>query len=127
MGVKTPISQLFLIAFVLMFTVACGGGGPASLSMGGPVAPQAIPVKLSTVESSTIDETSEYLATLKSRKSVTLQPQVDGQVAKILVQSGAKVAVGTPLIQVNSAKQEATVRSLMAAAESNQADLESAN
>ena len=106
-----------------MFTVACGGGGPASLSAGGP---QAVPVKLSTVESSTIDETSEYLATLKSRKSVTLQPQVDGQVAKILVQSGAKVAAGTPLIQVNSAKQEAAVSGLMAAAESNQADLESA-
>lgn len=106
-----------------MFTVACGGGGPASLSAGGP---QAVPVKLSTVESSTIDDTSEYLATLKSRKSVTLQPQVDGQVAKILVQSGAKVAAGTPLIQVNSAKQEAAVSGLMAAAESNQADLESA-
>ncbi|MGA7954334.1 MAG: efflux RND transporter periplasmic adaptor subunit [Gloeobacterales cyanobacterium] len=124
MRVKTPISQLFLIAFVLMFTVACGGGGPAALS--GPGGPQAVPVKLSTVESSTIDETSEYLATLKSRKSVTLQPQVDGQVAKILVQAGAKVAAGTPLIQVNAAKQKATVSSLMAAAESNQADLESA-
>jgi len=123
MRVKTPISPLFLIACILMFTVACGGGGPASLSAGGP---QAVPVKLSTVESSTIDETSEYLATLKSRKSVTLQPQVDGQVAKILVQSGAKVAAGTPLIQVNSAKQEAAVSGLMAAAESNQADLESA-
>ncbi len=123
MRVKTPIGPLFLIAFVLLFTVACGGGGPALLSAGGP---QAVPVKLSTVESSTIDETSEYLATLKSRKSVTLQPQVDGQVAKILVQSGAKVAAGTPLIQVNSAKQEAAVSGLMAAAESNQADLESA-
>jgi multidrug efflux pump subunit AcrA (membrane-fusion protein) len=121
MRVKTTISPL--IAFVLLFTVACGGGGPASLSAGGP---QAVPVKLSTVESSTIDETSEYLATLKSRKSVTLQPQVDGQVTKILVQSGAKVAAGTPLIQVNSAKQEAAVSGLMAAAESNQADLESA-
>jgi multidrug efflux pump subunit AcrA (membrane-fusion protein) len=123
MKVKTPISQLFLAAFMLMFTVACGGGGPASLSMGGP---QAVPVKVATVESGTIDDTSEYLATLKSRKSVTLQPQVDGQVAKILVQSGAKVAAGTPLIQLNPAKQQASVSSFEAAIASSQADLENA-
>jgi multidrug efflux pump subunit AcrA (membrane-fusion protein) len=123
MRVKTPVSQLFLTAFILMFTVACGGGGPASLSMGGL---QAVPVKVATVESGTIDDTSEYLATLKSRKSVTLQPQVNGQVAKILVQSGAKVAAGTPLIQVDPAKQQASVSSFEAAIASSQADLENA-
>ena len=126
MRVKTPISQLLLTAFILMFTVACGGGGPASLSMGGPGGSQAVPVKLATVESGTIDDTSEYLATLKSRKSVTLQPQVNGQVAKILVQSGAKVAAGTPLIQVDPAKQQASVSSFEAAIASSQADLENA-
>jgi multidrug efflux pump subunit AcrA (membrane-fusion protein) len=123
MSVKTPISQFFLIAFLLMFTSACQGGGPASLAQGGP---QAVPVKVATVESGTIDETSEYLATLKSRKSVTLQPQVNGQVAKILVQSGAKVTAGTPLIQLNPDKQQASVSSFKAAIASSQADLENA-
>jgi multidrug efflux pump subunit AcrA (membrane-fusion protein) len=123
MSVKTPISQFFLIAFLLMFTSACQGGGPASLAQGGP---QAVPVKVATVESGTIDETSEYLATLKSRKSVTLQPQVNGQIAKILVQSGAKVTAGTPLIQLNPDKQQASVSSFKAAIASSQADLENA-
>ncbi len=125
MSVKTPLSQLFLTTFILMFTVACGRSGPTAM-MGGPGGSQAVPVKIATVESGSIDNTSEYIATLKSRKSVTLQPQVDGQVAKILVRPGAKVAAGTPLIQVNAAKQQATVSSLVAASESNQADLESA-
>jgi multidrug efflux pump subunit AcrA (membrane-fusion protein) len=125
MSVKTPSIQLFLTILILVFTVACGRSGPAAM-MGGPGGSQAVPVKIATVESGSIDDTSEYIATLKSRKSVTLQPQVDGQVAKILVRPGAKVAAGTPLIQVNAAKQQATVSSLVAAAESNQADLESA-
>lgn len=125
MSVKTPLSQLFLTTLILMFTVACGRSGPVAM-MGSPGGSQAVPVKIATVESGSIDDTSEYIATLKSRKSVTLQPQVDGQVAKILVQPGAKVAAGTPLIQVNAAKQQAAVSSLVAAAESNQADLESA-
>jgi multidrug efflux pump subunit AcrA (membrane-fusion protein) len=126
MRIKTPISRLFLTAFILMLTVACGGGGPASLSMGGAGGQQAVPVKLATVESGTIDDTSEYLATLKSRKSVTLQPQVDGQIAKILVRSGTQVAAGTPLIQLNPAKQQASVSSFEAAIASSQADLENA-
>ncbi len=122
MKAKTPISQLFLTASILMFIAACGGGGPASLTGG----PQAVPVKVATVTSGTIDDTSEYLATLKSRKSVTLQPQVNGQVAKILVQSGAKVNAGIPLIQLNPDKQQASVSSFKAAIASSQADLENA-
>lgn len=122
MRVKASTSQLALASFFLMFTAACGGG-PASVSMGGP---RSVPVKLAAVESGTINETSEYLATLKSRKSVTLQPQVNGQVAKILVRSGAKVAAGTPLIQVDPAKQQASVSSFEAAIASSQADLENA-
>jgi multidrug efflux pump subunit AcrA (membrane-fusion protein) len=120
------ISKLFLTAPILMFTAACGGGAPASLSTGGSSEPQAVPVKLATVKSGTIDETSEYLATLTSRKSVTLQPQVSGQVAKILVPSGTKVAAGTLLIQLNPARQQASVRSFEAAIASSQADLENA-
>lgn len=126
MRVKTSIGQLFLTASILMLTVACGGSGPASVSMGGPSGPQAVPVKLATVESGNIDDTSEYLATLKSRKSVTLQTQVNGQVAKILVQSGAKVAAGTPLIQLDPAQQQASVSGSEAAIASSQADLENA-
>jgi multidrug efflux pump subunit AcrA (membrane-fusion protein) len=126
MSVKAPISQLFLTISILIFTAACKGGGPASLAQTGPGGPQAVPVKVATVESGTIDEASEYLATLKSRKSVTLQPQVNGQIAKILVQSGAKVAAGTPLIQLNPDKQQASVSSFKAAIASSQADLENA-
>ena len=125
MSIQTPLKQLFLTTSILTLTVACGQGGPAAV-VGGSGGPPASPVKLATVESGSIDDTSEYLATLKSRKSVTLQPQVNGQVVKILVQPGEKVAAGTPLIQVNADRQQAAVSGLVAAAESGQADLESA-
>jgi multidrug efflux pump subunit AcrA (membrane-fusion protein) len=124
MSVKTLLGQLSLATSILTLTAACGSGGPAAVVDA--AGPQAAPVKIATVESGSIDDTSEYLATLKSRKSVTLQPQVNGQVAKILVQPGEKVAAGKPLIQVNADRQQAAISGLVAAAESGQADLESA-
>ena len=85
----------------------CGAKGPA----GDAAAPPAMPVQVLVVESQKLTNSTEYLAILKSRHSATINPQVEGQVTKIFVKSGDRVAAGTPLLQIDPLKQEATVNS----------------
>ena len=58
-----------------------------------------------------VNDTTEYVATLKSRDSAVIMPQVEGQITKIFVHSGDRVNAGTPLMQIDPAKQQATVKS----------------
>jgi RND family efflux transporter MFP subunit len=73
--------------------------------------PPATPVKIEAARSVTIQDTTEYVAQLKSRNSAVLMPQVEGQVVEIFVHSGDRVAAGAPLMQIDPLKQQATVRS----------------
>lgn len=72
---------------------------------------QALPVQTMNVSSSPVPRSDEYVATIKSRRSATLSPQVDGNLTAILVHSGQRVKSGQILMQINPAKQEATVQS----------------
>lgn len=72
-------------------------------------APQALPVQTITVSSSPVPNSDEYVATIKSRRSATLSPQVDGNLTAILVRSGQRVKSGQVLMQIDPSKQEATV------------------
>lgn len=85
-----------------------------------------VPVQLATVESGTLNDTSEYVGYLESRRSVTLQPQIDGQVSEILVRAGDRVQQGAILLRINPDRQQASVSSVLAAAASSQAELENA-
>jgi RND family efflux transporter MFP subunit len=67
-----------------------------------------------TVSSSPVPQSDEYVATIKSRRSATLNPQVDGNLTQILVHSGDRVAKGQLLMVIDPAKQEATVLSQVA-------------
>ena len=73
--------------------------------------PPATPVKIVVAQAVPIDDTTEYVATLRSRDSAAIMPQVEGQVTKIFVRSGDRVSRGTPLVQIDPAKQQATVNS----------------
>jgi RND family efflux transporter MFP subunit len=77
---------------------------------GAGVAP-ATPVQVQILRAARIPETTEYLSILKSRHSATINPQVEGQITKIFVKSGDRVTPGTPLLQIDPLKQEATVSS----------------
>ena len=70
---------------------------------------QALPVKVQVTRSVPINDTTEYVATLKSRDSAVIMPQVDGQITAIFVHSGTRVAPGTALMQIDPAKQQASV------------------
>jgi RND family efflux transporter MFP subunit len=71
----------------------------------------AMPVQTMTVASVPVPQSDEYVATIKSRRSATINPQVDGNLTKILVHSGEHVTAGQVLMQIDPAKQEATLAS----------------
>ncbi len=76
---------------------------------------QALPVQVSPVAPTSVPETDTYVATIKSRRSSTMQPQVDGNLTKIYVHSGQQVAAGQLLMQIDPLKQIATVQQQQAA------------
>ena len=75
---------------------------------------QAMPVKTLPVEMAPVPLTDEYVATIKSRHSATINPQVEGNLTKILVHSGDKVKAGQLLMEIDPIKQVAMVEAARA-------------
>lgn len=78
---------------------------------------QAMPVKLETATEKIIEDSSTFVAQVKSRKSVDLKPQVEGRILSILVKSGDQVSPGQPIAVLDKSKQEALVNNSEAAIE----------
>jgi RND family efflux transporter MFP subunit len=96
----------------LAFATGCNSNtGKAKSESGPPV----VKVKIQVEQAAPIRDSSEYIASLKSRDSAEIRPQVEGQVTKIFVLSGQSVATSTPLMQIDPIKQEASVRNQEAA------------
>ncbi len=102
-----------------VLAAACGRTQAATGSAPAPVA-----VTLAEVAAAPVLDTSEYVATLRSRRSITLQPQTDGQIRRIFVRSGDTVKAGDVLMQIDASRQEAALRSQEATRIARQADLE---
>ncbi len=75
---------------------------------------QGLPVQTVTVAMEPVAQSSEYVATIKSRRSATLQPQVSGSLTEIYVRSGDHVQAGKPLVEIDPRQQQAEVASLRA-------------
>jgi RND family efflux transporter MFP subunit len=73
--------------------------------------PMAMPVKVIEARPVPIKDAGEYVATLKSRDSTVVMPQVEGQITQIFVHSGDRVENGSPLMEIDPLKQQATVKS----------------
>jgi RND family efflux transporter MFP subunit len=89
-----------------VFATGCGRSPKAAEQQGG-----AMPVKVQEAKAVTVSDTSDYVATLKSRDSAVIMPQVEGQIVQIFVHAGDQVSPGMPLIQIDPLKQQATVKS----------------
>uniref|UniRef100_A0A372IQU5 Efflux RND transporter periplasmic adaptor subunit n=1 Tax=Paracidobacterium acidisoli TaxID=2303751 RepID=A0A372IQU5_9BACT len=68
-----------------------------------------MPVQTMTVSSAPVPQSDEYVSTIKSRRSATMNPQVDGNLTRILVHSGEFVKAGQELMEIDPSKQQATV------------------
>ena len=75
---------------------------------------QGMPVQTVTVKLEPVPQSSDYMATIKSRRSATMQPQVSGQLTQILVRSGDQVKAGQALMEIDPRQQQAMVDSLRA-------------
>ncbi len=69
-------------------------------------------VEVVTLAEKPVERASEFIATLKSRQSTTIQPQVEGFLTRIAVKSGERVARGAVLFEIDSAPQQASLSSL---------------
>ncbi len=70
---------------------------------------QGLPVQTATVVLAPVAQSSEYVATIKSRRSATILPQVSGMLTQILVHSGDHVKAGQTLMEIDPRQQQATV------------------
>ncbi|MEA5602122.1 efflux RND transporter periplasmic adaptor subunit [Nostoc sp. UHCC 0252] len=73
-----------------------GAGGPAAGQ------PMAIPVKLATVQTETVQESSEFIGSLEAPRSTIIKPQVEGRVTNIFIQEGNRVQQGQVIISLES-------------------------
>ena len=107
---KMPRFALTVLALLLPAIFTSCSGKPKSPQ--GP--PPAMAVKVTTIAPQPVTDSSDYVATLKSRNSASISPQVEGTITQIYVHSGERVNAGTPLMQIDPIKQEATVRNQQA-------------
>ena len=96
------ISSIVFLTFAALISSGC------ARTEAKPGAPQAMPVKVQTISLSPVPHQDEYVATVKSRRSASIQPQVDGSLTRILVKSGDHVRAGQVLMTIDPLKQQAT-------------------
>ena len=109
---QLPFLRVLCALCVLCALSACnraGAPGAAGGGRGGPPPPTSVTIV--TLKDSPIELSSDFISTVRSLNSTTIQPQVEGRVVQIYVKSGDQVRVGTPLVQIDQDKQAATVRS----------------
>lgn len=99
---------------------ACSKSAQGGAAQGFP----AMHVQTQAADEQNVGDFTEYLATLKSRNSSMLQPEVEGQITKIFVKSGDHVKPGQVLMEIDPRRQEATVNSQEANSRSKRAALE---
>lgn len=115
-----------LIAVVALVS-GCGGSGPkqgegAAGPPGGAMPP--MPVDIVTLAAKPVEQSSEFVATLKSRSSTTIQPQVEGFVTRVAVKSGQNVRRGDVLFVIDAAPEQAALSSLESMRPMRESDVE---
>jgi RND family efflux transporter MFP subunit len=118
-GHNSAYVQLWLCALLAVASACERPSGAAA-----PSGPPPVPVELTPVTTTKLRETSEYVSTLRSRRSVRVQPQVTGWITDIPVESGARVTPGTILMRIDSRQQLAAVRGQAASTAARLADLQ---
>jgi len=112
--------QSALAVVLAGLAVACSKNAGQNPHAGGP---PAMPVKVMEAKAVPVNDTSDYVATLKSRDSAVIMPQVEGQITQIYVHSGDRVQAGSALVEIDPLKQQATVKSQESARAAQQANL----
>jgi RND family efflux transporter MFP subunit len=116
------IQHLFIAT--LLLTAACNrGAAPGAAPAGGGRGGGPAGVTIVTLENKPIEEASEFISTVRSLNSTTVQPQVEGRITRIYVKSGDVVKAGAPLLQIDPEKQTATLRNTESQRAAREADV----
>src|ERR1700678_1214521 len=102
------------------FTLGCSSHATQSAQAG---EPPGMPVKVQEAKAVPVSDSSDYVATVKSRDSAVIMPQVDGQITQIFVHSGDRVEAGSPMMEIDPLKQQATVKTQESARAAQEANL----
>ena len=81
-----------------------------------------MPVEIVTLASLPVEDVTEFVGTVKSRRTSTIQSQVEGFLTRIAVASGTRVNPGALLFEIDSATQQAAVAELEATKAAREAD-----
>jgi RND family efflux transporter MFP subunit len=119
---NAPVSGILLACAIAssLLLGACSRSRAAS----DPPGPPALPVKVQTIATHDVGETSEYVATIKSRNSATINSDVEGWIFAIHTHSGDLVKKGQTLMEIDPRRQQAAVSSLDSQRNSKEATLQ---
>jgi RND family efflux transporter MFP subunit len=103
------LRRLIILSIILpgMVLIPSGCKQPEAAAKG--PAMQALPVQTESVALSPVEQSSDFVATIKSRRSVTVMPQVDGNLTQLLVRSGDHVRAGQLMMEIDPRRQQALV------------------
>jgi RND family efflux transporter MFP subunit len=99
---RAPVRLVLLSLWLL----GCNAGAQEK-----PPGPPRREVEVLTVSPSDVRDTAEYLGNVVSRQSVSIVPQVNGYVRRILVKPGQQVKNGDPLVELDSRQERAALDS----------------
>ena len=102
---------------------ACGGSDPQAAAGGGPPAFPPVDVRTITLAAKPVPQSSEFVATVRSLRSLTVQPQVGGFIRQIFVRAGDRVRAGQPLVQIDPDREQAAATVTMAQRAAREAEL----
>jgi len=130
---RYPVQARQLFAFcsfvaILAIGNACRGGGgqqqggPGGAPGGG--APPPMPVEIVTLTAKPVEHSTEFVASLKSRRSSTIQPEVEGFITRVAVRSGQEVARGAVLFEIDAARETASLASMQSMRPARESDVE---
>ncbi len=114
------LRRLRVLVLLLPFAVTSCGTDTAPAA---PAAPPPMDVKTITLAATPIPRKSEYVATVRSLRSSTVQPQVEGFVRQILVKAGDRVSAGQALVQIDPDLQQAAATVTESQRSARQADV----
>lgn len=103
------MKHLIAMTCLVLGLAVCGCEKKAAPPPGAGAGMQAMPVQTVAVSLAPVPQSSEYVATIKSRRSATLQPQVDGRLTGITVRSGDHVTAGQAIMSIDPLHQQASV------------------
>ncbi len=112
-----------LVSLSLLALLAAAGCTRQDPAAAGQAAVPPTDVQTITLEPKPVPDSSEFVATIRSLRSTTIQPQVEGIVRQILVTAGDRVRAGQPLVQIDPDRQQATVTTIESQRAAREADL----